>query len=238
MKRQAQNVARAASASPGPRTAQFAALIGTLHFQPWQATGFMKLDAPAGEQAARLLDEYCSETECARDPMNNSEPDETPAPPSKSRRKRESSALQDIGRALVQLPADRMRKLDLPEPLRDAVLEARRINSHSALRRQMQYIGKLMRDVDAEPIVEQLAAIQGASDVAKARFHALERWRERLLADDDALTELLVRYPHADVQQLRQLIRNSRRETAEGKPPRSSRALFRMLAELQNTDQE
>lgn len=198
----------------------------------------MKLDAPAGEQAARLLGECCSETECARDPMNNNEPDETLASPSKSRRKRESSALQDIGKALVQLPTDRIRKLDLPEPLRDAVLEARRINSHSALRRQMQYIGKLMRDVDAEPIVEQLAAIQGASDVAKARFHALERWRERLLADDEALTELLVRYPDAHAQQLRQLIRNSRRETADGKPPRSSRALFRMLAELQNTDQE
>jgi ribosome-associated protein len=163
--------------------------------------------------------------------MNHSQPHDTPAPPSKSQRKRESSALQDIGKMLVQLPTERVRNLDLPEALRAAVLEAQRISSHGALRRQMQYIGRLMRDVDPEPIVEQLTAIRGASDSAKAEFHVLERWRERLLADDAALTDWLAIHPRSDAQQLRQLIRNARREAAEGKPPRASRALFRMLAE-------
>jgi ribosome-associated protein len=170
--------------------------------------------------------------------MNHSPSDDAPAPPSKSQRKRESSALQDLGKALVKLPTDRVRKLDLPEALRAAVLEAQRINSHGALRRQMQYIGRLMRDVDAEPIVAQLDAIRGASDSAKAEFHALERWRERLLADDGALTDWLAIHPQADAQQLRQLIRNARREATEGKPPRASRALFRMLAEAKDAGSE
>lgn len=164
--------------------------------------------------------------------MNHDQSDDAPAPPSKSQRKRESSALQDLGKALVQLPIERVQKLDLPDALRAAVLEAQRITSHGALRRQMQYIGRLMRDVDPDPIVEQLAAIRGASDTAKAEFHTLERWRERLLADDAALTDWLASHPHGDAQQLRQLIRNARREAADGKPPRASRALFRMLAEL------
>lgn len=164
--------------------------------------------------------------------MDDSNLDDAPAPPSKSQRKRESSALQDTGAALVKLSADRVRKLDLPEALRVAVLEAQRLRSHGALRRQMQYIGKLMRDVEAAPIEAQLAEIRGESSSAKAEFHALERWRERLLAEDGALTEWLARHPQSDAQQLRQLIRGARKETAEGKPPRSSRALFRMLREL------
>jgi ribosome-associated protein len=163
--------------------------------------------------------------------MNHSQSEDAPAPPSKSQRKRESSALQDVGKMLVKLPTERVRKLDLPDTLRTAVLEAQRITSHGALRRQMQYIGRLMRDVDAEPIIAQLAEIRGASESAKAGFHALERWRERLLADDAALTDWLATHPRGDAQQLGQLIRNARREAAEGKPPRSSRALFRMLAE-------
>jgi ribosome-associated protein len=93
----------------------------------------------------------------------------------------------------------------------------------------MQFIGKLMRDVDAEPIMEHLAAIRGESAAAKAEFHAIERWRERLLTDDAALTDWLARHPDSDAQQLRQLIRNARREAAENKPPKSSRQLFRLL---------
>lgn len=203
------------------------ALIGILHC--WQSVGPGLLDC---------MPDPARKTNVRRDHLNDSDPDGTPAAPSKSRRKRESTALQNIGKALVQLPTDQVQKLDLPEPVLLAVLEAQRIKSHSALRRQMQYIGKLMRDVDAEPIVEQLAAIHGKSETAKARFHGLERWRERLLADDQALTELLAHHPEADGQQLHQLIRNARRESAAGKPPRSSRALFRMLTELQGLDQE
>ena len=164
--------------------------------------------------------------------MDDHDIDDAPAPPSKSQRKRESSALQDLGRALVKLPEDRVRRLDLPDTLRAAVLEAQRIQSHGALRRQMQYIGKLMRDVDADPIAGQLAELRGASDRTKAAFHALEHWRDRLLADDQALTDWLARHPECDIQRLRQLIRNARKEAAQGNPPRSSRALFRMLAQV------
>ncbi len=151
---------------------------------------------------------------------------------SKSRRKREMTALQDMGAELVKLPRARLEKLDLPENLLGSLLEAQRLTSHGAIRRQMQYIGKLMRDVEVAPIAEQLAALRGESAAAKAEFHALENWRARLLGEDQALTEWLARYPASDAQQLRQLIRNARKEDAEGKPPRSSRALFRLLREI------
>lgn len=149
--------------------------------------------------------------------------------PSKSQRKREANALQDMGKELVALSRDRLKKLDLPDVLRAEVLEAKRITSHGAIRRQMQLIGKIMRDVDADAIAEQLAEIRGESNVAKAAFHALEHWRDRLLNDDQAITEWLARHPATDAQQLRQLIRNARKEAAENKPPKSSRALFRLL---------
>lgn len=155
--------------------------------------------------------------------------DPSELPVSKSQRKREMTALQDLGAELVKLSADRLGKLDLPEFLREALLEARRLNSHGALRRQMQYIGKLMRNVDSAPIAEQLAAIRGESAAAKAEFHAIERWRDRLLRDDQALTAWLAAHPRGDAQHARQLIRNARRELAEGKPPKSSRELFRFL---------
>lgn len=152
--------------------------------------------------------------------------------PSKSQRKREANALQDMGKELVGLSKDRLKKLDLPDVLRAEVLEAKRITSHGAIRRQMQLIGKIMRDVDADAIAEQLAEIRGESNVAKAAFHALEQWRERLLKDDQAATEWLARHPDTDAQQLRQLIRNARKEAAENKPPKSSRALFRLLRDM------
>ncbi len=150
-------------------------------------------------------------------------------PVSKSQRKREMTALQDTGTALVKLSRGRLEKFDLPDNLMSAILEAQRLTSHGAIRRQMQYIGKLMRDVDIEPIAEQLAAVRGESAAAKAEFHGIERWRARLLENDQALTEWLAQHPDSDAQQIRQLIRNARKEAAENKPPKSSRALFRLL---------
>lgn len=151
------------------------------------------------------------------------------AGPSKSQRKRDANALQAMGKELVALSKDQLKKLDIPDALRAELLEAKRITSHGAIRRQMQLIGKLMRDVDAEPIAEQLAEIRGESDTAKAAFHALEQWRTRLLENDQAVTDWLARHPGTDAQLLRQLIRNTRKEAAENKPPKSSRALFRLL---------
>lgn len=155
-----------------------------------------------------------------------------PARPSKTQRKTAMLELQELGVELAALSAERLKKMVLPEALLNAVLDWQRFTKHGARRRQMQYIGKLMRDLDPEPIVAQLAALKGESNAAKAEFHALERWRERLLDSDEALTEWLLDHPDSDVQALRQLIRNARKEAELGKPPKSSRELFRLLREL------
>src|SRR6185436_16804121 len=110
------------------------------------------------------------------------------SPPfSKTRRKKDSHALQDLGAALVALPADRLAEIDLPDFLRDAVMDARRIDGFEARRRQMQYIGKLMRKVDAEPIRARLEAWKSPERAQVAQFKQIEMWRERLLADEVAL---------------------------------------------------
>ncbi len=152
---------------------------------------------------------------------------------SKTRRKNEMTALQDMGVELVKLSRERLARMDLPERLYQELLEAQRLTANGAIRRQMQFIGKLMRDVEVEPIAAQLAALKGESAASKAEFHAIERWRERLLQDDAALTEWLSGHPDVDVQAMRQLIRNARREAAEDKPPKSSRELFRLLRDAQ-----
>lgn len=156
-------------------------------------------------------------------------PEEEDFGPSRSQKKREVEALQELGEELMELSREQLRKMDLPERLLLELLEAQRITQRGAIRRQRQLIGKLMRDVDPEPIREYLAVIRGESNAAKAEFHALERWRERLLAEDQALTLWLADHPEVDAQHLRQLIRNARKEAAEGKPPKSSRLIFKLL---------
>ncbi len=160
---------------------------------------------------------------------DNSEPDSVP---SKTRRKREMHALQDIGEQLVQLDPKRLAELALPDVLAQAVLEAKRMHKHGALRRQLQFIGKLMRQVDAKPIQDKLDAWNGLRVQNAARLHQLERWRERLLADDQALGELGRSYPAADLQRLRVLMRNTHQEKLENRPPRSYRALFQELQKI------
>lgn len=154
------------------------------------------------------------------------------APPSKTRRKKEMHALQDIGEQLVQLDHKRLLELGLPETLTEAIVEAKRMRKHGALRRQMQFIGKLMRDVDAEPIRKQLDLLNGLTLEHTARFHQLERWRERLLKDEQAIDELGQKYPAADLQRLRLLTRNAVKERLANKPPKSFRALFQELQKI------
>ena len=140
--------------------------------------------------------------------------------------------LQALGAALVELPDSQLKKMRLGERLLQAILEAKAIKSHEAKRRQMQYIGRLMREVDAAPIRAQLAEVEGHSAQANARHRRLETWRERLMGDDDALTAFAAEHPGAQLQLLRTLIRNARKESAEGKPPRAYRELFRVLKEI------
>ena len=158
--------------------------------------------------------------------------DDRPEPPSKTKRKQEMHALQDIGEQLVGLNKDRLAQINLPETLLDAVIEAKRLTGHEARRRQMQYLGKLMRSVDEEPIRAKLDEWNNVTRVQGAKFHALERWRERLLTEEQALSDLVAEYARADIQQIRTLIRNAQKEAAAGKPPKSSRALFKLLREM------
>jgi ribosome-associated protein len=151
---------------------------------------------------------------------------------SKTRRKREMLELQALGAALVALPEVQLGRMALAPQLLEAVLEAKRINSHEAKRRQLQYIGRLMREVDPEPIRAELAATQGGSAQAAAAHRRLETWRERLLEDDGALTAFAAEHPRSDLQEIRALIRNARKEQKDGKPPRAYRELFRMLKTL------
>ena len=142
--------------------------------------------------------------------------------------------LQALGVALAELSESQLKEMRLGEDLLEALLEAKRIRSHEAKRRQMQYIGRLMREVDPAPIRSRLAELEGSSAQASARHRRLETWRERLLGDDAALTEFAAAYPGADLQALRALIRNTRKEKKEGKPPRAYRELFRVLKEIES----
>lgn len=170
--------------------------------------------------------------------MNDETMDDDEFYVSKTKRKQAMNELQDMGGELVKLGNSRLAELNLPEELLTAVLDAKRITSNSATRRQIQYIGRLMRDIDPAPIKAKLDAWSGNSKAEAARFHRLERWRERLLADESALSEFIGEYPATDAQQIRTLVRNARREAEASKPPKSSRALFKLLKETTESNEE
>src|SRR3989338_3321851 len=158
--------------------------------------------------------------------------EELDLPPSKTKVKQQMLELQDIGAELVALGKEQLAQLDLQETLRDAIREMHRINKFGARSRQMQYIGRLMRGVDPAPIVARLNAWKGCSQQHTAHLHQLERWRDRLLESDGALTELLAAYPQTDAQHLRALIRNAKKEQESGKPPKNYLEIFQALKEI------
>jgi len=151
---------------------------------------------------------------------------------SRTKKKQQVEELQKLGAALIALPAATLDALVLPAELLAAVREAQRITSHEARRRQVQFIGKVMRRIDPEPVRAAVAAITNQSAVARAQQKRLEQWRERLIADDAALTAFAGEHAGADLQEMRTLIRNARKEIAERKPPRAQRELFRVLREF------
>ena len=148
---------------------------------------------------------------------------------SKTKKKQQVEELQKMGAALIALAPGQLAALALPEELLDAVRAAQRITSHEAHRRQVQFIGRLMRGIDPEPVRAALAEIAGHSAATRARQRRLGQWRERLIADDAALTAFASEYSGIELQGLRALIRNARKEIAESKPPRAQRELFRVL---------
>ena len=144
--------------------------------------------------------------------------------------------LQKVGAELIGLSEGQLRNIVLSHELLHAVLEARKIRSHGAKKRQMLYVGRLMRETDAAPIREQLDAINGGSARASAAHRRLEAWRGKLLADDAALTEFAAAFPGSDVQVLRTLIKNTRNEQKMAKPPRSFRELFRLIKKCSDSN--
>jgi ribosome-associated protein len=158
--------------------------------------------------------------------------EEEELPPSKTKIKKQMHELRDLGKELTELGKDQLAQLDIPENLRDAIREMKSINKFGAQRRQMQYIGKLMRDVDTAPILAKLDAWKGKSQNHIAYMHQLERWRDRLLENDAAFTELLGAYPAMDAQRLRTLIRNAQKEIEADKPPKNFREIFQVLREF------
>jgi ribosome-associated protein len=151
---------------------------------------------------------------------------------SKTQRKKQMHALQLLGERLVSLTRDQLERIDLPEELREAINFARGVTSHEGRRRHMQYLGKLMRRVDGEALREALGRATGESRAAVALMHHAERWRDRLLADDAALTEFMAEHPGADAQWLRAAIRAARREHDAQQAPRHSREIYRWLHDL------
>jgi len=157
--------------------------------------------------------------------------------PSKTELKRQSDALQKMGETLVEAPRDRVKRVPMPEDVLEAILACQQITNHEGRRRQMQYVGKKMRTLDeAEVAVIQqtIDSWKGASKSETAAMHALERRRDKLLVDDKALTVLLEENPELDVQQLRTLIRNARKEQAENKPPKAFREIFQILKQIES----
>jgi ribosome-associated protein len=157
---------------------------------------------------------------------------ESTSRPSKTKQKEAMHELRDLGAELVELSVGQLKKINLPENIYEAVRECQKITAHGARRRQIQYLGKLMRGVDDEPIRAGLALLRGESSAETARLHRLERTRQRLLEDETTLATIAATWPGADLQHLRQLRRNALKEQEGNKPPKNFRAIFQVLQEL------
>ena len=166
------------------------------------------------------------------DPAAPEQSQEDNQPPSKSALKRQMLALQDMGKQLLQLNTKQLESLNLDTEMHAALDEYQRIKSHEAKRRHLQRIGKLLRQRDHDSIKSALEIFDSSSAAHNRHFQQLEYWRDRLIAEDNALEEFINLWPNCEIQLLRQLIRNARQELAAAKPPANSRKLFRYLREL------
>ncbi len=152
---------------------------------------------------------------------------------SKTQKKKEALSLQELGEQLVKLPKEQIEGIDLAAEIHDAVMFAKTIKKHEALRRQLQYIGTLMRRYDTDTIRESLRLLEQGNYKKALEFKEMERWRDELIAGNKALIEeILTRYPAANRQKLTQLIRKAGQEQLNNNPPKASRLLFRYLKEI------
>ena len=152
---------------------------------------------------------------------------------SKSERKREVTALQELGERLLELSQEQLNNIRISQELQDALILAKTLKSRGARRRQMQYIGVLMRRIDPEPIRLMIHEIDKGQKHKAREFQQLETMRNSLIDGDDTVFEEIIRhFPDVDILRLRQLVRGARKEKKENKPPKQSRSLFRYLREL------
>ena len=163
-------------------------------------------------------------------------PQEQP-PVSKSQRRRDALELKSLAADLIKLSPARLASVPLDDSLVSAIEEARQFRSHGARKRQLQYVAKLLRRDDPEPIFQALEEFDSAGRQLIARQHRVESWRDCLLESGDQVLGVLLRQRRdADAQAFRQLIRNAQKESARGQPPAAARALFRLLRELDQTE--
>lgn len=170
-------------------------------------------------------------------PFDNEPNDEESAHKSKTAIKKEMSALTELGKRLVELPEKELATIPLPDQLLEQIQLARRITQNSGKKRQLQYIGKLMRSIEMEPILAAYDELLNGRKEKAREFHQLEKLRDGIVeTGDDAINEVLVLYPAADRQQLRQLSRAIQKEKAANKPPAAARKLFKYLRELHENE--
>jgi len=151
---------------------------------------------------------------------------------SKTRRKKAMTALQDLGAELVKLSPEQLSRIDMPEDLREAVQAAQRFTKHEARRRQLQYIGRIMRDMDCTPILEQVTALHAPSKRQTALFHVAEKWRDALLAEPDAAERFEREFPGIDGAKLRGLVADAHADRNSGRSPKYARELFHFVNQV------
>ena len=156
---------------------------------------------------------------------------------SKTQMKKQMNDLQALGMELTKLSSDTLKKIGLDEELFEAIATYKKITSNSALKRQAQFIGRLMRDTDPAPIEAYLAKLRGDNAAHNAFLQRVEQTRTRLLADDGAITQFMADFPQADAGKLRTLIRNTKKEQEQNKPPKNFRALFQEIKAVMEAGQ-
>ena len=157
------------------------------------------------------------------------------AGPSKSELKRQMTERQKLAEVLAALSSDALKSIPMDDLIKTAIAETPKIKSFEAIRRHKQYLGKLMRflnEEELETIQKRLDAIQGVSKAETAKLHFLESYRDKLITNDETFTALIEKFPDMDIQNMRTLIRNARREKEQNKPPKAYREIFRVLKDL------
>ncbi len=154
--------------------------------------------------------------------------------PSKTRMKKEMAALQEMGKRLTELNRAQLESIEMSDALRRAIEQAQALKAREAIRRQLQYIGKLMRNEEVEPIRQRLDEMDSSSQAFANTLHLVENWRARLIGPDhqQALTDFIAEYPHCEIQTLRQLVRKAQHDVSTQKNSGAGRKLFQFIREL------